>query len=99
MKKQYIYIVMGTTGEYSDQMTWPVAAYFDKKLAEQHEKLAYDWALKAAKPDSNAETWRERFWEGRAEKNPYDPDMKMDYTGTDYFCYTIEIRKKIPDNE
>ena len=29
-----IYVVMGTTGEYSDREEWPVRAYFSKHLAE-----------------------------------------------------------------
>lgn len=31
-----IYVVIGTTGEYSDHREWPVAAYFSEKLAQAH---------------------------------------------------------------
>ena len=31
-----VYIVFGTSGEYSDRTTWPIASYTDRNLAEEH---------------------------------------------------------------
>ena len=33
-----IYIVYGSTGEYSDRSEWPVAAYMDETLARTHRE-------------------------------------------------------------
>ena len=79
-----IYIVMGTTGEYSDRIEWPVVAYKDKKLAENHVHNATQTANIIF---SNMQT---DFTLGLC-KNSYDPKMKMDYTGTYYFIYETTL--------
>lgn len=80
-----LYVVMGTTGEYSDRDEWPVAAYEEKELAELHVTLAEKRANELA-----AAEWRS--YDGPKKPNEYDPDMEMDYTGTRYFYYEVPLR-------
>lgn len=55
-----IYVVRGSSGEYSDRNEWPVAAYLDEPSAEKHVAMASDRAL-AVHPDV------EREWERRQD--------------------------------
>lgn len=72
-----IHVVMGATGEYSDRGEWPVKAFLDLSRAQQ---LVLD-AEGAVREIQTLER----------EKNPFDPDMKIDYTGTTYFIYDVML--------
>jgi hypothetical protein len=98
-----IWVVMGSTGEYSDHRTWLVCAYEDKTRAERHA----DEAAKRAKAVDDAkcehdeplteiceECDRRHFsdkvfgeWMG-----DLDPHGRRDYTGTDYVALPVEFR-------
>jgi hypothetical protein len=82
-----VYVVMGTTGEYSDRNEWAVMAYLDEAAAQEHVVNADRRAkeLFATRPD------RYSIEKGA---NEFDPDMSMDYTGTSYFIYTVPLAKK-----
>jgi hypothetical protein len=81
-----IYIVMGTTGEYSDRSEWPVAAYFDVLKAQEHVE-------NATKVAQGIEVTRTSpYWTHPDQSNQYDPNMQMDYTGTQYFLMDVEIK-------
>ena len=41
-----VYIVIGTTGAYSDRTEWYVACYSTKEQAEDHADRATEWAKK-----------------------------------------------------
>lgn len=81
-----IYIVEGTTGEYSDRTDWTVCAYRSKEKAEEHARNAM---LRAVELNNNRSTRYERPKQG---SNSFDLNMQMDYTGTEY--YTIECELK-----
>ena len=74
-----IYIVCGTTGEYSDRREWFVAAYRNRVRAEQHI--------------ANLDTWLREHGYDRNTHRPYDYETKCpldanfatDYTGTRYY--------------
>lgn len=72
-----IYVVFGVTGEYSDRSEWPVCWYESRPEAEAHAKAARRYALEIAASDD----YDLRFKEGA---NPFDPHMRIYYTGTDY---------------
>jgi hypothetical protein len=87
-----IYIVMGTSGEYSDRDEWPVCAYSDKERAQQHVVDASNRARVLSQwRDADGKPWR---YSDAPDKptNEYDPDMLMDYTETSYFLYETELR-------
>lgn len=80
-----IYVVTGTTGEWSDRDEWPVAAYLSEERAREH----------AEKADHKAKelfvVWGENRWDMPDGANPFDPHMSMDYTGTDYGVMTVPL--------
>lgn len=77
-----IYVVMGQTGEYSDRSEWPVMAYTDKPSAEKH---ADDAMMEARRLKADQEY---------GAKNKYDPNMSMDYTGTDYYVMDVPMTQE-----
>lgn len=83
--KEKIYVVMGSTGEYSDRTEWSVCAYADKALAEQHVQMA-DACAKEQMP----------YRYDKELVNPFDPGMIMDYTGTYYYIYEVPVRTELP---
>jgi hypothetical protein len=80
------FIVMGTTGEYSDRTEWPVIAYFDRASADKHA----DAAMLEAKLIAGERS--DRYTEAGRE-NPHDRDMKMSYTGTDYYVLAVPVAR------
>ncbi len=87
-----IWVVMGTTGEYSDRNEWPVVAFADKAKAEARiiactEEANKRYANSQVPDDDNG-------WSSYNTKdNPLDPHMKIDYTGTSYFHYEVEVEQ------
>jgi hypothetical protein len=79
------FVVMGTTGEYSDRDEWPVCGYSNEENAKQHVK-------EATRVAKHIESTRENRYSIPHGSNPYDPNMCMDYTGTDYFYHEVELR-------
>ena len=95
-----IYVVMGSTGEYSDRSEWLVCAYTDKLLAEQHAFLAEKWALETQKEyEANDDgTWKvSQDIDDKKLFCPYDSQMHMDYTGTSYVALPVEVREALPE--
>lgn len=83
-----LYLVVGSTGEYSDRVEWFVAAYADQAKAETHALLA-----KAFGATCRREHGRYDY------ANPYDKQFQLDYTGTDYYVADIEMRDDVPQGE
>jgi len=85
-----IYIVMGSTGEYSNRTEWAVGAYQDKAMAEQHADLAKIEAHAIEKARGNR---HDSICKGA---NVYDPKMEMYSTGTDYYVVDVDLLDAIP---
>jgi hypothetical protein len=79
-----IYIVQGSTGEYSDHIEWIVCAYKDEKKAQEH----------VVKASEAARQYKIEYHKSRItpETNPYDPQFQMDYTGTNYTVIETELK-------
>lgn len=91
-----LYIVMGTCGEYSDRLEWPVAAYRDGQTAMLHAVLAERYAKKAY-AEREQDPYNYTYVEALAKSNVYDPAMQFAYTGTTYFLRVVELRTELPD--
>lgn len=79
-----IYMVEGQTGEYSDHREWPVKAFVS-------EKRAADFVLAVTAEYHRVGGENFRYYHGGAEANRLDPDMQVDYTGTTYSFYSVEL--------
>ena len=101
-KLERIWLVEGATGEYSDHTEWPVCFYYDEAKAKEHvEKAAARYRDIAAilKADEDAEDCSGTCIRGPSAecpkhkdlKNEWDPTMQVDYTGTNYRCYPVEL--------
>lgn len=78
-----IYIVFGSTGEYSDHIEWILKAFTDKSAAEDLVANATVEAQEAIKKYP-----RYSIPKGA---NKYDPQMKVDYTGVNYYLVECEL--------
>jgi hypothetical protein len=82
-----IYVVIGTTGEYSDRTEWLVKAFESensakKMVIEFSEKAREIWDMK----EKDYKT--DEFELGKV----FDPDFRMDnLTGTSYFLCEVEL--------
>lgn len=85
-----VYLVTGSTGEYSDHSEWVVAAYPYFEQAEQHAKLANDQLREAG---LHADAGRVNRSEGKefVGKFSLDRDCHIDYTGTVYVVQVIPM--------
>jgi hypothetical protein len=83
---RYVYVVMGQTGEYSDMREWPVKAFLDLARAEE---LVVN-ALNRAKEIEEERPSEYHVAEGI---NEFDPEMKMDYTGTNYYIMDVRLEE------
>jgi N-acetyl-beta-hexosaminidase len=92
-----IYVVEGSTGEYSDHCEWPFAAYSREEDAQAaaawlNEKVR-EFALKAEEsvtPEEHRIRYPKRK-KAAEQMRQYDPGFKTDYTGTDYTYWPIEL--------
>lgn len=97
-----IYIVMGTTGEYSDRSEWPVVAYQDEAMAQAHVLAATAEASRIQAALAATDSASRYTEEGRAQyleimkSSPYDPDLYIDYTGTSYYVMGAELQTALP---
>ncbi len=80
-----IYVVMGTTGEYSDRTEWPVLAYLSKPQAEEHVEKA------SARARELFALRGGRYMTNNPEVNEHDPSFTMDYTGTTYYVMPVNV--------
>jgi hypothetical protein len=87
---------MGSKGEYSDRVEWPVAVYTDEAMANTHCQLA----------DSRANElfrWRDEhgktLWSSQSENKPrneYDPDCDIYYETPTYWVHPAPLLSEVP---
>ena len=77
-----IYIVEGSSGEYSDHREWPVKAFV-------HEEDAKDLVKNATVEANIAFVQYDKYCTN--VPNKYDPHMNMTYTGVRYSYFPIEL--------
>lgn len=88
-----IWIVEGSTGEYSDRRDWPVAAYKHETDALRHAQLAQRAAdeIEAIKKRDDVD-----WYAHEPIPNPYDDGMTIDYNGVFYRAYPVSMRANAP---
>lgn len=77
-----VYVVWGSTGEYSDHTEWHVKAFAD-------EEKAKDLVLKASARARELKAKYPEYWDIPDGSNEYDPKFQSDYTGTNYGYETV----------
>lgn len=82
---EHLWIVEGSSGEYSDRRDWVVCAYRTEEEAKRH----------AARAQARSEELRRKhdtYWNIPAGANEWDPQESHDYTGTRYTYSMTELR-------
>lgn len=80
-----VYVVMGQCGEYSDHQEWSVAAY-------RSESLAAERVANATRRGAEVEAkLKEGYNYNVLKENEFDPDMRSDYTGTEYYIMPVDL--------
>lgn len=89
-----MFVVVGSTGEYSDRQEWFVAAYDSEAKAQQHV-LALDAWLRANRlhQDDDVDYLSA---DSRGVVCPLDQSFSCDYTGTRYHVDPVEVRDQPP---
>lgn len=82
--KNCVYVVIGSTGEHSDRDEWIVKAFKKESEAMNHVTKASIRALELAKTRSSD-------FDRCENKNEFDPNFHMDYTGTTYRYEIVEL--------
>lgn len=96
-----IYIVQGSSGQWSDWTTWDVCAYRDETLARRHVEQA------DAEVRRRIETTKDIRYNyaalaayGKANPNPWDSDHCEEIEeDTTYGLSVVEIRDSLPAEE
>jgi hypothetical protein len=83
-----LWVVVGSTGEYSDRVEWPVMAYCQKADAEAHRKAASEEAFRLGASNDCKKVICDA-WDDEALKNRFDPNMQVQYTGTGYYIEEV----------
>lgn len=85
-----IYVCIGSTGEYSDHEEWYVKAF-----ASEDKCKAFVEAVSAEyrKIVGVKDTYHYSNWDENRQRNPLDPDMKIDYTGTNYYMASVPFEE------
>jgi len=91
-----VYMVWGSTGEYSDHCTWIVATFTSEQRANTFCERANAWLKEHKAHSEQPEASRTYYDHTLPGKNPYDPKMEMDYTGTDYFVGWSRFNPPLP---
>lgn len=81
-KQETVYVVRGSTGEYSDRSEWLVRAFINEDAAKDYAERCGQHARAFAERERIAGTYIDS--DGQ---NPLDSNFHCDYTGT---YYTVE---------
>jgi len=89
-----VWIVQGETGQYDDRIVWLFGWFETEEAAVQCTtflknmlKLAEEGVVDGTSPPQPMHYGRRAEVEGLMKK--FDPDFRMDYTGTKYSHFTI----------
>ena len=82
--KQTIWVVEGTTGEYSSRTEWPVCAFRSEEKAKEFTSQLLEYVR-------GSYAWE--YEKCDAFKHPLDPNCRIEWlAGADYTCYPVELR-------
>ena len=86
-----IFVVFGTTGEYSDRTEWLVDARHTNEAAKARVFFLEDKmrALGAV----GSEYFKMRGDAALEAMKEFDPHFSMDYTGTSYYYSSVELKE------
>ena len=87
-----IWIVEGSTGEYSDHREWILCA-FTTEAAANALVLQASARARELQQKYPASYWFSWDNDDGKERNEFDPQMEIDYTGVNYRTIKCELRE------
>lgn len=88
-----IYLVRGSTGEYSDRTEWTTKAFGSKAMAVDFinflERKVLELGLKYVRANCYSIGWEDRM-KLELQMQVHDPKFQTDYTGTQYWLEEVE---------
>ncbi len=98
MSERHVWVVMGTTGEYSDRKEWPAKAFLVEARANDFCKTLNEWLT--GRGCHQAQCGRvpsPLYLEDEAlvlaKKACPDPHFSIDYTGTEYYVMIVDLEQ------
>jgi hypothetical protein len=82
-----VWIVQGSTGEYSDHEEWIVGGFLSRSKAQR--------LVVEAQARVN-ELYASEVHSIPLGSNEFDPRCKFDYTGTHYTCFGVDVDEEMP---
>ncbi len=86
METKYVWLVLGSTGDYEDYCDWSVRAFLTKEGADRFCCKLKKWA-----EEHGATRKNDGIWSWRGPENPDDPEMQVSYTGVYYSVHQVEL--------
>jgi hypothetical protein len=86
--KAFTYLVVGSTGEYSDHSQWNVAAYTTRGQAEEHCRQLEELV---AETRAEVSTWEGRDQVREQVRKRLDPACAIDYNGAVYVVEEVPL--------
>jgi hypothetical protein len=84
-----IFIVFGSSGEYSDHQEWTVKAFYDEDRAKELVERATIRGKEIEKKFSDERKYFNRYEDKGL--NEFDPDFIYDYSGFNYYIEETEL--------
>jgi hypothetical protein len=84
----HLWLVTGSTGEYSDRSEWVVAAFATEAKAQRYAELAQNEA-------DRIDSLRPNRYNSAGMDNRFDRRMSMDYTGTRYRHEMVKLHRVV----
>ena len=89
-----IFVVQGSTGEYSDHREWLIKAFVKELAAQDFVEKVSARAREITQAEETARDARDySFYDRKDPKfvNELDKDMQIDYTGVEYTYFPVEL--------
>lgn len=97
MEQTAVFVVMGSSGEYSDHCEWLVGYYTTQKEAETCVEVLSALSREAQKIyeryTSSDIDWEEQDRKIQNLMRPFDPTFNSSYAGTNYYCVEVKPGK------
>lgn len=95
-----IYVVMGSTGEYSDRTEWPVLAYLNEGDAQECVKRFVAWAMeKGVHTTQGGGSYETRDAIGHEFPGAPTEGARIDYTGIDWYVMPVRRADSIGNSD
>jgi hypothetical protein len=84
-RTDHVYVVFGSTGEYSDHQEWPVVAYTDEERAKDHVLRADEWSR------VHRDAWKNTPFHAYPVPKELVGEFQADHIGTNFYYLSVPL--------